>query len=648
MKVQMWKDEQILDEGFRKQVIQEIEGSENRQRKERQAACWEILRDQIPGHVMARLKTQGFNDDTLKVMEGRVTNVNLLKKIVSKKARSYSKGVNRSVSDDKDATADIELVAKSLGLTGAMKRADKYRHAARNCLLYIYPQLCEDPDGSGKDVLMLTAKVYFPHLYDAIPDAMDREQMRCLVLSPFSESSSLVGNVQSIGSGDGRNLMNVGNPVWQRDMVDQTIANHPRDDGAMNASGKKKKEYVFWTRTLHLTCDENGAIVEGEGKSPTDRKNPIQRIPAVNICMDQDGEFWSLGGDDLVNATVLVNLKLTDMESILHYQGWGQLVVEGQDLTKKTFKVGPQHALMMESAADATHPTKASILSHDPHTDDHLKSVEVHVALTLTTNNLSVKSVSTNLNASSLSSGIAKLVDEAENMDDITEDQEYYGTKERQIFRIAESWLEALRDTANLWKRLKETKPLKVNEMTVRYNNVEQIVTEQERLAVLEARKALGIDGMIDTLKRDDPSLNDEQAEQKALKIMNEKTVLQLKAVAEARKAGGDPAQPKPADPNTPAVPLDPAAPAAGAVADDVRKETLNGAQITAIVELVQAVAEGNLPRAAAVQIIMTSFNLTQPEAEKLVADAGKGFKIDKPEPAPSPFKKPEPEEDEE
>lgn len=530
MKYQMFTDEEILREGFRAKIIKEIQGAENVNRKAQQQAMLEMLRDQIIKFVIERLKKQGFKDETLAVMVQRATNINIYKKIVGKKARSYSKGVDRSAGESEEATSDLEIVAEAMGLTQAMKKADQYRKAAKNCLMYIYPDYIEDPTELGKKVLSLCAKVYFPHLYDVIPDANDREKVKCVILSPFAQDSTAAME-PSINGGDGRNISNYANPIWRPDRVEQTIANSPMDSGA------QKREYVWWTAKYHLTTDENGKIIPGKSGAAIQGQsglvgyaNPIQRLPFVNLTEEQDGEFWAMGGDDLVQATILLNLKLTDMEAILHQQGWGQLVITGEGLKKKDFAIGPQVALALDTEKGATHQTDAKILSHDPHTEQHMKSAEMHVALALTTNNLSVKSVSTSLDASSYAAAIAKMVDEAENMDDISEDQAYYAGKEKEAMVIGEAWLRELRGTEVLWQPLKETKPLQIAQMNVQYHNQEQVVSEQERLQNMKLRKELGIDSRIDLIKKDNPGMTDKQAMAKALKMMNEEAELAQKA----------------------------------------------------------------------------------------------------------------------
>lgn len=56
---------------------------------------------------------------------------------------------------------------------------------------------------------------------------------------------------------------------------------------------------------------------------------------------------------------------------------------------------------------------------------------------------------------------------------------------------------------------------------------------------------------------------------------------------------------------------------------DDIRKETLNGAQISSIVQIVQFVTVGQLPRDAASNILMIAFNLDKETAESMLGSAG-------------------------
>ncbi len=91
---------------------------------------------------------------------------------------------------------------------------------------------------------------------------------------------------------------------------------------------------------------------------------------------------------------------------------------------------------------------------------------------------------------------------------------------------------------------------------------------------------------------------------------------------------------PAPKDGETPAAPAvgGTAAPAGGA---DIQKQALNGAQVSALVDIVSQVAAGDLPVDSAISIIELSFQLSNAEAKAIVGGAGTTFKVKKPEPAP-------------
>jgi phage-related protein (TIGR01555 family) len=86
-------------------------------------------------------------------------------------------------------------------------------------------------------------------------------------------------------------------------------------------------------------------------------------------------------------------------------------------------------------------------------------------------------------------------------------------------------------------------------------------------------------------------------------------------------------------DPNAPAV--DPATGAPSS--EDVQKSALNGAQVSSLLEIVQATARKELPRDSAVKIIELAFQVSAEEAGAILGSAGAGFTIE-PEPPPMPF----------
>jgi phage gp29-like protein len=74
----------------------------------------------------------------------------------------------------------------------------------------------------------------------------------------------------------------------------------------------------------------------------------------------------------------------------------------------------------------------------------------------------------------------------------------------------------------------------------------------------------------------------------------------------------------------------------------NVQQQALNGAQVTSLLELLQAVAAGTLPRESAVELIVAAFPVDRAQAERILGTIGQGFVPTEPEPKPSPFAPPD------
>lgn len=91
------------------------------------------------------------------------------------------------------------------------------------------------------------------------------------------------------------------------------------------------------------------------------------------------------------------------------------------------------------------------------------------------------------------------------------------------------------------------------------------------------------------------------------------------------RTPGGAPTLP--AAPGAPTAPVDPnAAPAptaGGAASSNIQKEALNGAQVTSLVEVIKAVAAGDIPSNSAREILILAFQLDPTTADRMLPPVG-------------------------
>lgn len=119
-------------------------------------------------------------------------------------------------------------------------------------------------------------------------------------------------------------------------------------------------------------------------------------------------------------------------------------------------------------------------------------------------------------------------------------------------------------------------------------------------------------------------------------KIMLESTAAKDDAEARVRRIKGEPAQAPtgPSDAQTADdLPAAPVAPPADALADTA----LNGAQVSAAVDIVAQVATGALPRDAGVAMLIEFFQLDPARAERVMGSVGRGFTPAEPSTAPIP-----------
>ena len=63
--------------------------------------------------------------------------------------------------------------------------------------------------------------------------------------------------------------------------------------------------------------------------------------------------------------------------------------------------------------------------------------------------------------------------------------------------------------------------------------------------------------------------------------------------------------------------------------AENIQKITMNGAQVSSLVDIVAKVAQKVIPRESAVNMISTAFPVPISEAEKIVAQAGRDFVVE-------------------
>lgn len=532
--MKLGNEEEVLGQDFRKKVIEEIEGSENVHRKQLARKRYDIFKDRTKDFVLKNFE-QEMGVEVVEELINRVSNISFCRKIIEKKAMVYKDGVSRQTAesnqDKLDAMVDL------MNLNSKMKKVNKYVELFKNCALQVFPH---EDKSTGK--WRIKIRVLAPYSYDVLEDKENPEEARGYILSYFNNLTSGPGTY-AVNPGDEglRGAPTRGGLGRRGDGVDQAIADSPEDEGI------DSKEYIWWTSKYHFTTDSKGAVISGEGKG--DNKNPIGILPIVSFAQDQDGHYWAIGGEDLIDSSVLINMLLTDLYYIAKFQGMGIFYITGTGVPKN-MKIGPREVITLEHKEGEPVP-QIGFATSDPPIGDHLEMIDNQLLYLLDTNNLSHGGVFGNNTAQDPTSGIHEIIRRAENMDDIEDQREMYRDNEPSVFQIAIKWMSLYADKKllstdwqgiaplkftgsrlkKLWRKVKEAvkgKELTKDEsndleLTIIFSPPQPFMGEMEKLNVIEKRRDLSLDTLEDSIKRDNPDFEKKAIKEKMDKIVREK-----------------------------------------------------------------------------------------------------------------------------
>lgn len=501
--LRMFSDEQILDLDFRKAVIEEIGGYENQTRRAMHKRRYDLYKDKTKKWVYDSMVSDGLAVATINGILSRTPAINICSKIINKLARTYNSGVKREAGS---ATEQTEKLAGLLSFDKNMRQADRYRELHKNCMIQIVPRI--DNADPVDPIYCLSMRAWAPFEYDVIEDCYNKEMARCVILSDFADNPDYRG----APSTDDLAARHTRSSPTASDGIDNIIA---------DSDSPTIKTFIWWTKTYTFTTDEKGKILQKY--SPPDNLNPINELPFVNNAEGQDGRFWAEGGEDIPESHIIINKTIGDMQYIAYLQGFGQYVVTGRNVNEKIV-LGPNNAITINYDKDDPEP-KVSVVSANPPLDSWMRMIEQHIALLLTTNNLSAGNVAGTLSANNFPSGVAMLIEQSEATTGVEDKQQDYAQIEKAVWYLVALWQNYLLGTGQLEDEFAEIGQLPEDyEVNIRFNENKAIITEDQKLAAMKLRKELGLVEQVDLLMADNPGMTREQAEEKAAAIALEKS----------------------------------------------------------------------------------------------------------------------------
>jgi hypothetical protein len=499
----------VLDISERKKIIKEIEGPENHMRKNQVYVREEMYNDLTYKYVFESLKEQ-LSSKSIREMQYSISNINILKKVIDKLSRVYTYGVSRSL-DDSNYQQSLDTLVDKLDMNNRMKLANRQYRRDLNAALYARPTKTQD---SKEDIPVYHTElsVLPPYLYDVIESQEDRHTPLVYILSSFDQRANThYTSLDAAYRGRYRSL-NV-----PSDGIDQVIADRKEDVGK-----GKHKTYIWWTAHYHFTTDKSGEIVSGP-----DITNPIGELPFVELSARNVNNFWSEGGDDLVQGTVLINSMLSHINNIGVVQGYGQFYAMGEKLTRQ-FEFGPNKALLFEYSKEDVKPD-IGFVSASPNLRALLDVVETYTALLLSTRNLSTSAVKMSLDGGlSAPSGVAMMLDKAESTEDVEDQRSIFVSADPKIISKINRMNNYFYSNNLLNEAYEDCLYPPELEANILFGKSSSLMTETEKVDMLSKRKDLGLNTKVELIRLDNPDLTYEEAEQKLLKLQEERAATLL------------------------------------------------------------------------------------------------------------------------
>lgn len=302
---------------------------------------------------------------------------------------------------------------------------------------------------------------------------------------------------------------------------------------------KKNHVHIVWSDTEHYTMDGHGMIIVDE-ENP-EAINPYGKIPFV-LIKDTLDRLIPLQDDDLISMQIAICLLLTDLAFATKYQAWSIIYLIGASTEKMSFN--PNSIISLPIPSSGIKPEIGTI-KPDLDSDAMLRQVETLVGMLLTTKSLSVNAVLPGLQASNASSGVAKLLDQAESTEDKNDQKMFFIKAEKQLWDLIAKnclpvWIKAgLVDPKYAYTFSPEF------ELSIVFPDMKPIMTEKEVIELQKMKVEAGFTTQEQALKATNPDLNDDQISELQAKINKEsadKSVALVDAMADIAEdnSGGE------------------------------------------------------------------------------------------------------------
>lgn len=457
------------------QLINEVETSQNVERKRQAFIAFECQEGRQKDHVIDRLKylyPQTYNNF-------RVGNVKIVKKVIRKKAKAYKTTPIRTLATETETEA-LNNIYEEFKFGRAFKEADKiYNLHKYVCLWLSYTNPDEDSEElSGEYTLQALA----PYEYDLVRD--DKGRPTCFILS-YSGTEVTKG-------------MNG---------IEETITEDQRDSSA------ETKKYKLWTKDHYVEVITRGKV---DGRPYIyDMKvinNPINKLPIAFLSQDTAIDYPI--PTDLADKAIDWNVELSDLKTASATQGHGQLIISHPETVQlRQLHMGMHTAINLpQSRKETDKPTTAEYISASPDLMGQLSVLKFSLTQILDDEGIVAKSAIEG-GIDDVKSGFDRILKEADVQDVVEDNQDLYADcLEQDTYKVLKAYEDAL--NSNVFNS---------DTLNVTFVKPKVMISDSETLDNIKKREDLGLLLAHEKHIIINPNLDDAEAREREEAIQAEK-----------------------------------------------------------------------------------------------------------------------------
>ena len=477
----------------RQKLIQSMQSENTKARKQWSLRSSETYGGRFDQYVREYLESQ-FYKESVKEMP-IVSSINILKRIVDKKATIYSKPPARmytELSDDQVVTMD--LIYKDMKTNNKLARSNKTYVYQGQSVGQILPK-------NGK----LICRIFKMHQIDVIPDLEDPEEAKGFIISTFDRTDY----IQKDSDNSKIDTATGVRPDSLRSSSSQLYDNEVADDYQFK---KYVEKYIVWKKQegqiLNFMMNGLGEVIDpetGEADNGVDLVSPLSEegiLPFFEVSTDKDFEYFVRPSNTLTDFTVQFNSALSDLQNNAKMNGYAIGILKApSELQPETQIIGPA-MLMKLPTDDPDKEVSFDFVSPSSSIGEISDSIDKFLNYFTTAEGLGAEVVNSAGQSEKFSSGLDRFIASVNRVEAHRDDYERYADVEDQIFNIILAWERVLVNSDQLDSKYKLGLVSEDAGIDVKYHQPEMIQTEAEMLSNFEKKIDLGIMSKIDAIMK--------------------------------------------------------------------------------------------------------------------------------------------------